>query len=122
MRGLTESSLVSQRNVDEAVVSKRAHAGNGSALLSTSKGTSRDEHAGVLAPERALSPLLASLVPEGLELCWEVAVTGGDAEEDAVKGLELGGVLENADIGLGRGVHLGEHLLGKSLGNSAEGS
>lgn len=121
MWGLTECSLISQRNIDESVVRKRAHASNSSALLSTTKGTSRDEHARVLAPERALRPLLAGLVPEGLELCWEVAVTRGDAEEDAVKGLKLGGVLEDADVGLGGRVHLGEDILGEGLGDSKEG-
>lgn len=118
---LTKSSLVSQRHIDESVVSKRAHARNRCALLATSEGTSGDEEASVLAPEGALRPLLASLVPEGLELCGEVAVAGGDAEEDTVKSLELSGVVENAHISLGGCVHLGQDFLGEGLGDSGEG-
>jgi hypothetical protein len=115
---LTEGGLVSERNVDEAVVGQGAHASNSSALLSATEGTGADEHAGVLAPEGALCPLLASGVPEGLELRGEVAVTCGDTEEDAVKGLELRGVLDGAHVGvLGGCVHLGENFLGKSLGD-----
>ena len=42
-------------------------------------------------------PLLAGLVPEGLELCGEVAVAGGNAEEDSVEFFEDGGVVEGGD-------------------------
>jgi hypothetical protein len=100
------------------VVGKGAHAGNSSALLSATHGAGGDEHAGVLAPEGALRPLLSGGVPEGLELCRKVAVTCGNTEEDAVKGLELRGVLDGLDIGVLWGcVHLGEDFLGKCLGD-----
>jgi hypothetical protein len=115
---LTEGGLVSERNVDEAVVGQGAHAGNSSALLSATKGAGANEHAGVLAPEGALRPLLAGGVPEGLELGGEISVTRGDTEEDAVKGLELRGVFDGAHVGvLGGRVHLGEDFLGKCLGD-----
>jgi hypothetical protein len=119
--GLTESSLVTKRNVDEAVVRQGRHASDSSALLSATQGTGGNEHSSVLAPEASLSPLLASLVPEGLELRWEVSVTGGDTEQDAVKGFELGGVLEDGHIGLGRRIHLVEDILGERLGNLEHG-
>jgi hypothetical protein len=70
-----ESGLVSKGNVDETVVHERAHASNSSGLLSAAEGTGGDENTGVLAPEATLLPLLAGLVPEGLELCGEVAYT-----------------------------------------------
>ena len=112
-------SLVAQGNVDETVVHKRAHAGNGSRLLATAQGARRNEDTGVLSPEGALLPLLARLVPEGLELCGEVAVAGGDAEEDAVEFFEDGWVLEDGDRRvLGRRVHLVEDVLREGLGDS----
>jgi len=114
-------SLVAQGNVDETVVHKRAHAGNGSRLLATAQGARRNEDTGVFAPEGALLPLLARLVPEGLELCGEVAVAGGDAEEDAVEFFEDGWVLEDGDRRvLGRRVHLVEDVLREGLGDLEE--
>ena len=54
-----------------------------------------------------------------LPLSGEVAVTGGDAHEEGVVFHEDGGVAEDGDVGvLGRGVHLGEDLLGERLLNS----
>ena len=114
-----EGSLVTQGHVDETVVHKRAHAGNGSSLLATSHGSGGNEDTGVFTPEAALLPLLARLVPEGLELRGEVAVAGGDTEEDSVKLFEDGGVFEDRDRGvLGGCVHLVENLLGEGLGDS----
>jgi hypoxanthine-guanine phosphoribosyltransferase len=52
-------------------------------------------------------------------LCGEVAVAGGDAEEDAVEFFEDGWVLENGDRRvLGRRVHLVEDVLREGLGDS----
>ena len=120
---LSEGSLVSQRDVDEAVVDESRHGGDGGGLLATTEGAGADEHTSILAPEGALLPLLAGLVPEGLELGGEVAVTCGDAEEDAVEGLKLGGVVQDGDVGrLGRRVHLLEDLFGECLGDLEEGS
>jgi hypothetical protein len=118
---LTKGGLVSQWNIDESVVGKGAHACNSSALLATTEGAGADEHAGVLAPERALGPLLAGLVPESRELGWEVSVTGGDAEQDTIKGLELGGVVEDRVAGLGWSVHLCENIVCEGLGDSVVG-
>ena len=67
-------------------------------------------------------PLLSGLVPEGFELCGEVAVAGGDTEEDSVEFFEDGGVVEGGDRGvLGGSVHLVEDVLGKGLGDSGRG-
>jgi hypothetical protein len=98
-----------------------AEARDESALLAAALAAGADEHAGVLAPEGARGPLLARLVPEGLELRREVSVAGRDAKEDAVELLELGGVVEDGHVGLGWGVHLGEDLIGKGLGDSGGG-
>jgi hypothetical protein len=114
--------LVSEGHVDESVVDKRAHAGNGRGFLAATEGACGNEDAGVFAPEGTLLPLLARLVPEGLELCGEVAVACGDAEEDAVEFFEDGGVVERRDGGvLGWGVHLVEDFLGEGLGDSGGG-
>lgn len=119
---LGKGSLVTKGNVDEAVVDESRHGGDSGGLLATTEGTGADEHASVLAPEGALLPLLAGLVPEGLELGGEVAVTGGDTEEDTVESLKLGGVVQGGDVGgLGRSVHLVEDVLGQGLGDLEEG-
>lgn len=111
-----ECGLVAERNVDETVVGEGAHGGDGSGLLATTGGTGGDEETGVLAPVAAGSPDGAGLVPEGLPLSGEVAVAGGDTEEDGIVLQEVGG-LSNGVAGLGRGVHLAQHLLGESLGD-----
>jgi hypothetical protein len=118
---LSEGSLVSQRNVDEAVVDESRHGGDGGGLLATTEGAGADEHTSILAPEGALLPLLAGLVPEGLELGGEVAVTGGDTEEDTVECLQLGRVVQGSDVGgLGGSIHLVEDVLGERLGDLEE--
>jgi hypothetical protein len=67
-------------------------------------------------PEATSRPLLAGGVPKSLPLGREVSVTGRDAEEEGIVLLELGRVGEGLDVGvLGRGVHLGQDLLRKSL-------
>lgn len=56
-----------------------------------------------------------------LPLGREVAVTGGDAEQEAVILEELLGVLEHGHVGgLGGGVHLVEDILGQGLGDLEE--
>jgi hypothetical protein len=112
---LSEGSLVSQRNVDEAVVDESRHGGDGGGLLATTEGAGADEHTSILLP------LLTGLVPEGLELGGEVAVTGGDTEEDTVECLQLGRVVQGSDVGgLGGSIHLVEDVLGEGLGDLEE--
>lgn len=115
-----EGGLVTQRDVDEAVVGESAHGGNDGRLLATARGTSGNEDTSILAPVAAGGPDGAGLVPEGLPLSGEVTVTGGDTEEDGIVLQKLGG-LNNGIAGLGRGVHLGENLLRESLSNPGEG-
>lgn len=128
---LSECGLVSEGDVNKAVVGEGRHGSDRCALLSTTHCTCGNEHAGVLAPEGALLPLLASLVPEGLKLSREVAVTGvlqlsscgipglilpcGNTEEHAVKSLELGRVVQNGISWLRGGVHLLQDFIGQSL-------
>lgn len=114
----TEGLGVAEGNVDDAVVGEGGDGVLSSGLLATAEGGGRDKDTGHLAPEATGSPLLAGLVPEGLPLGGEVAVAGGDAEEEGVVLLELGGVLEDGHVGgLGGSVHLGEDLLGEGLGD-----
>ena len=68
-----------------------------------------------------LLPLLAGLVPEGLELGGEVAVAGRDAEEHGIEGLELGGVVQDGVVRLGGSVHLLENVFGERLRDLEEG-
>ena len=113
---LTEGVLVTQRNVDEAVVGESAHASNSGGLLATSEGTGRDEQTGVLASVATGGPDGTRGIPEGLPLSGEVSVTSGDTEKDGIVLQEVVG-LSNGVAGLGRGVHLGQDVLGKSLAN-----
>lgn len=111
-----EGGLVAEGNVYDTVVSESAHGGERGALLSTTLGGGRDEQTSVLAPEGTSLPLATGLVPEGAPLGREVAVAGGDTEEEGIVLLEDGGVGEGGDGAiLGRGVHLGEDLLGEGL-------
>jgi len=64
---LAEDARVSERNVNNAVVSEGAQSSDGSRFLSTTETGSGDEHSSVLVGERTLLPLATSLVPEDLE-------------------------------------------------------
>jgi hypothetical protein len=116
-----ESGLVAERNVDDAVVSESAHGSESSALLSTALGAGADEQAGVLAPEATSLPLAAGAVPERPPLRGEVAVAGGNAHKEGIVLLEDGWVADLGDGGvLGGSVHLGQDIVGESLGDAVE--
>ena len=115
---LTEGGLVAQGNVDETVVSQSAHGSNGSRLLATTEGTGGDEETGILAPVTTRGPDTASLVPEGFPLGREVTVASGNTEQNGIV-LKEGVRLGNGVVGLGGSVHLGQDLIGESLGDSA---
>lgn len=138
VRHLGEGLGVAEGHVDDAVVGEGRHGSDGSGLLTAAHGSGRDEEAGHLAPEATGGPLLAGLVPEGLyhvlsvfillyeirsavdsthlPLSGEVAVSGGDAQEESIVRLEGRGVFKDRDIGgLGRSVHLAQNLLGEGL-------
>jgi hypothetical protein len=116
-----ESGLVTKGNVDDSVVSEGAHGSESSALLSTALGAGADEQASVLAPEATALPLLAGVVPEGPPLRGEVAVASGNAHKESIVLLEDRRVGDLGDRGvLGRSVHLGQNLLGESLGDAVE--
>lgn len=108
---LAKSSLVPQRHIDHAVMSERAHGRNASGLLPSTDTSGGNEQARVLAPEATLLPLGAGGIEESFPLGGEVAVTGGDAEQDAVVLLELGRCDDRDGRVLWRGVHLLEDFL-----------
>lgn len=78
-------------------------------------GGGRDEDAGVFAPVATGLPLLACLVPESFPLGREVTITGGDAEEEGVIGLEGVGSDERNGGGLAGCVHFGEDFAGEGF-------
>lgn len=88
-----------------AVVGKSREGRNRSRLLSTTWACTRDEDTCELARETTACPQASRGVPEGLPLGWEVAVTGGDAEEEGVVGSEGSGI-DDGVIRLGGSVHL----------------
>lgn len=111
-----EGGLVTERHVDEAVVSESAHGGNDGGLLATTEGAGGDEDTGILSPVTTGGPDGAGLVPKGLPLSREVTVARRDTEQDGIvlqKVLRLG----NWVVRLGRGVHLGQDLLRECLGD-----
>lgn len=117
---LGEGLGISKGNVDDSVVCHGRHSGNDRALLSTTRGTGRDEDTGVFAIISTGSPLAASGIPERLPLSWEVTITGGNANEERIVALEGLGI-DDWDIGgLGRSVHLGQDFLRESLGDLIE--
>jgi len=116
---LGKGGLVTQRDVEEAVVSEGAHGSNGGRLLATTEGTSGDEQTSVFAPEATRGPDTAGAVPEGLPLSGEVTVTGGDTEEDGIVVKES--LVAGNRVGrLGGSVHLGENVLREGLRDSDE--
>lgn len=114
---LARNGLVAKRDIDHAVVSKRAHGGDAGRLLTSTEGSGGDEKASVLAPEATLLPLAAGAIEECLPLGREIAVASGDPEENTVVLCKLLG--SNAGNGriLGWGVHLLEDFLGKGFLN-----
>jgi len=117
---LCEGSGIAKGNEGDAVVSEGREARNNGRLLSTTETTGGDEHAGELAVQLALLPELACAVQESLELSGHVTVASGDAKEEAIVVSEVAG----SDDGvrrLGRCMHLGQNLLGESLGNLVDG-
>lgn len=63
---LSKGLGVTERHIDDAVVSEGRHGGNGGRLLSTTRRASGNEEATELAVIATSSPLPASLVPESL--------------------------------------------------------
>ena len=110
-----ERGRIAQGHIDEPVMSKRTHRGKGGALLASTLGSGGDEDADVFTPVAARLPLLAGRVPEGLPLGGEVAVTGGDAEEEGVVFFELVWGDEGDGVGLAGGVHFAEDFLGQGF-------
>ena len=98
------------------MVGQSTHRGKRGRLLTTALGTSGDEETGVFAPEATAGPNAAGLVPEGLPLGGEVAVPGGDAEQDGIIVKEFIG-LGNRVIWLRRGVHLAQDIRAEGLGD-----
>lgn len=108
---LTEGGLVTQRDVEETVVSEGAHGSNGSGLLTTTEGTGGDEKTGILAPVTTSGPDTTGLVPEGLPLGREVTIASRDTEQNGIV-LQQSVGLSNGVAGLGGSVHLGQDLIG----------
>ena len=100
--------MIPQWHINNTVMRERAHGRQAGALLSSSLRSSGDEETGVFAPETASCPLFSSLVPEGFPLGGEVAVAGGDAEEEGVVFFELVGGDEGDACVLAWGVHFAE--------------
>ncbi len=70
------------------MVGECAHGIDDGRFLSSSRSGGRDEDAGIFAPQAPGLPLLTGAVPESLPLRGEVAISGRDAEKEAVVVLE----------------------------------
>ena len=103
------------------MVRHRAHGRNGRTFLPTPHGGGADEDASVFAPVGAAGPLRPCVVPEGFPLGGEVAVAGGDAEEEGVIFFEGAGVDGRDRRVFGGGVHFAEDFFGEGLGDSVGG-
>lgn len=116
VRDLCARSLVSERDINDAVVRKRGHGGNRGALLSTTGSCSGDEYTCVLAPKCARCPELSCGIPEGLPLCWEVAITSWNTNQECVIGREDIGC-DFGHVWLGWSMHLRQDFRGEGLGD-----
>ena len=79
-----EDSLISQRDIDDTMVSERAQGCDGCGFLTSSQRGGGYENAGILAPVRSGLPLLTGLIPECLPLGRKVSVPGRNPEEKPV--------------------------------------
>ena len=142
VRQLREGFCVAEGNVGDPVVGEGGHGRYGGGFLSTAETTGGDEHATKLAVEFTLLPELAGRIPKRLQrkyiyslssgttqkkredhhvlaylpLRREVAVSGGNTEKEAIIVGQFCGA-DDGVVGLGGGVHLGQNLLGESLGD-----
>ena len=111
--------LVSERNVDDAVVSEDAQGIEDRHFLSASGSASRHEDTCVLAGKSTGFPETAGRVPEGLPLGGMVAESSGNAEEEGV----VGGEDFRSDdrvVRFRRSVHLLEDRFCEGFGDSVE--
>ena len=100
---------------------KSRHDSQRRGFLSTTHESSTQEHTGQFPMVPAARPDLAGAIPKGLPLRGEVAVAGGDTQEEAVVGLQGVGVIEDGNVGgLGRRVHLFEYGGGEGFGELVE--
>lgn len=107
-----EGGLVSQRNIDDAVVSQCAHTGKSSRFLATAGGAGGDENTSVFSPVATAAPNTAGFVPERFPLGGEVAISGWDSKEKSVVLEKLIGVTQDLNAGvLGSSMHFGEDIL-----------
>lgn len=110
-----EDGLVSQRYIDNPMVSERAQGSNDGGFLTSARSRGGYENPGILAPIRSALPFLARGVPEGLPLRRKIPVTGRNAKEKAIIALkDVRGDQGNIRR-LARGVQLGKHFLREGL-------
>jgi len=121
VRQLAEGRSIAQGDEGDTVVSEGREACNGRGLLATTVATGGDEHATELALQLALLPQLAGAIPEGLPLSGEVTEASGYTIKDTIIVSEVIGRNDRI-IGLGGRMHLGQDLLGESLGDLIDGS
>ena len=95
--GTAEAYCESKRYINDTVVSKSTHSSQRGALLAAAQARSRDEQTRVLAVVATRHPLATSVVPEGLPLRGEVAVSRGNTKEEGVILGQRGGVVECGD-------------------------
>lgn len=84
--------------------------------MTTPRTTGGDKDTSVLAPTATGGPDRASLVPEDLPLDRKITEASGDTKEDSIVLQDI--VRPSKRVGrLGRGMHLGQYLLGECFGD-----
>lgn len=69
-----------------------------------------------LAEEAARLPQATACIDKGLPLCWEVTVSGGNAEEEGIVLLQIVRLVHGRDAAvLGRSIHLAQNALGEGF-------
>ena len=111
LRHLLEGFGVTQWYVDDAMMSKGTHRRNGSALLSSPLRRGGNEQSTIFTPVTTSEPHLASGIPEGFPLGWEVPVTSWNTHKESIVFLKLFSGDEGDVLALLRDVHFGEDIL-----------
>lgn len=108
--------LVSERNIDDSVMSESRERVESSDFLPTTLPSGGNENTGVFSRERTGSPKTTGGVDERFPLGREVSETGGDTEEESIIRFQDVGS-DDGIGGLRSSMHLVENLFRKSLSN-----
>lgn len=84
IRHLGERFSVAKRDIDDSMMGQGGQGSKRGALLPTAESASRDKQPRVFSIQSAALPQAAGLVPERLPLRGEIAVAGGNTQQESI--------------------------------------